>query len=72
MRTVPEDIARYPEQYFFGVLPSSCLYLRHVKGLSLKKIHLKLENDDARKPIYLDDVEALQSDAVMLDGRIIQ
>ena len=70
MRVVPEDSARYPEQYFFGVLPSSCLYARHVKVLSVKNVHLTLENDDARKPIYLEDVEALQREAVTLDGKM--
>jgi len=35
-RIVPEDEARYPEQLFFGKLPSYGIYARHIKGLQLK------------------------------------
>lgn len=72
IRTVPEDIARYPEQYFFGVLPSSCLFARHVKGLSLKNIHFTLENNDARNPIYVEDAEIVKNESVITKREIIQ
>ncbi|WP_299547313.1 glycosyl hydrolase family 28 protein [Seonamhaeicola sp.] len=55
-RVIPEDEARYPEQLFFGVLPSYGMYLRHVKGLKLKNITMELRNHDDRPAIVMDDV----------------
>ncbi|MEI6647648.1 MAG: glycosyl hydrolase family 28 protein [bacterium] len=60
-QTVPEDIARYPEQFFFGVLPSSFLYARHVKGLTLKNIAITFEKSDARPVFHTEDVENLRT-----------
>jgi len=57
-RVVPEDEARYPEQLFFGELPSYGLYARHVKGLRLKNITFELRNVDDRQALVLDDVMA--------------
>ena len=53
---VPEDIARYPEQFFFGLLPSWGFYLRHVNGISFKNVRIQTENQDPRAPVVLDDV----------------
>lgn len=55
-REVPEDEARYPEQLFFGELPSYGLYLRHVKGLTLKNVVIGLRAPDNRQAIVMDDV----------------
>lgn len=68
-RIVPEDIARYPEQFFFGVLPSSFLYARHIKGLSLKNITVTFEKTDARLPVHLENVENLTHSRVIFDQR---
>ncbi|MFC5051852.1 glycoside hydrolase family 28 protein [Rubritalea spongiae] len=54
---VAEDITRYPEQYFFGVLPSWGAYIRHAKNITFKNVTLSTRNQDARKMIILDDVE---------------
>lgn len=59
-REVPEDIARYPEQYFFGVLPSSGLYLRHVSGIVLRNINLSWERPDERPAVICEDVDRLR------------
>ncbi|MEJ6580862.1 MAG: glycosyl hydrolase family 28 protein [Akkermansiaceae bacterium] len=56
-REVPEDIARYPEQYFFGVLPAWGAYLRHAKNIQLKNVTMTFRGSDERKKIVLDDVE---------------
>ncbi len=71
-RIVPEDIARYPEQFFFGVLPSCCLYARHVKGLSLKNISMTLEKSDARLAIITDDAEAVRFVNVTINGSMYE
>ncbi|MFC1763472.1 glycoside hydrolase family 28 protein [Planctomycetota bacterium] len=54
---VPEDIARYPEQYFFGVLPSWGAYIRHAKNIEFKNVKMSIRASDARERIVLDDVE---------------
>ncbi|WP_158977267.1 glycoside hydrolase family 28 protein [Cellulophaga sp. L1A9] len=55
-RSVPEDIARYPEQFFFGVLPSWGAYIRHAKNIEFKNVIMTTRNSDAREKIALVDV----------------
>lgn len=57
---VPEDVARYPEQFFFGVLPSHGLYIRHADGVVLRNVNVSLQNPDARPAIVCDDVDGLR------------
>ena len=54
---VPEDENRYPEQFFFGVLPAWGAYVRHAKNVEFKNVELTLREEDARQKIVLDDVE---------------
>ncbi len=56
-RTVPEDEDRYPEQFFFGILPAWGAYIRHARNIEFKNVELTLRGDDAREKIVLDDVE---------------
>ena len=56
-RTVPEDIDRYPEQFFFGVLPSWGAYVRHAKNIEFVNVKLMARTPDARKKIILEDVD---------------
>ena len=56
-RVVPEDIARYPEQFFFGVLPAWGAYIRHAKNITFKNVKMTTREDDKREMIVLDDVE---------------
>ncbi|TWU32509.1 glycoside hydrolase family 28 protein [Novipirellula artificiosorum] len=56
-RVVAEDENRYPEQYFFGVLPAWGAYIRHAKNVEFKNVELTLRSEDARQKIVLDDVE---------------
>jgi hypothetical protein len=56
-REVPEDIARYPEQYFFGVLPSWGAYIRHARNITFKNVELRTSAPDQRERIVLEDVE---------------
>jgi len=53
---VPEDVARYPEQFFFGVLPSWGAYIRHVKNIQFKNVTMTTRTPEKRKKIVLDDV----------------
>ncbi len=53
---VPEDEARYPEQSFFGVLPSYALFARHVRNLKVNGFRATLRSPDDRRAIYCEDV----------------
>jgi polygalacturonase len=54
---VAEDVDRYPEQYFFGVLPAWGAYIRHAKNVEFRNVTLSTREPDARQKIVLDDVE---------------
>ncbi|QEF98318.1 hypothetical protein Mal15_23700 [Stieleria maiorica] len=56
-RDVPEDLDRYPEQFFFGVLPAWGAYIRHAKNIEFKNVQLTLRGTDERQQIVLEDVE---------------
>jgi hypothetical protein len=56
---IPEREKDYPENTTFGVLPAYGLYLRHVRGVSLRDVHLDLANEDLRSALICDDVEDL-------------
>jgi len=56
-RVIAEDITRYPEQYFFGVLPAWGAYIRHAKNIEFRNVRVNHREPDARQKIVLDDVE---------------
>lgn len=58
---VPEDEYRYPEQWFFGVLPSYAIFARHVNGLLLNNVFVEAEREDMRKAYIFEDVINLKS-----------
>lgn len=53
---VIEDETRYPEQYFFGVLPAWGAYVRHARNVEFKNVSMTTRASDARERIVLDDV----------------
>ena len=60
-KNVPaEDINRYPEQFFFGVLPAWGAYIRHAKNVEFKNVTLTAREEDARERIVLDDAEGFK------------
>ena len=59
-RAIAEDIARYPEQFFFGVLPSWGAYIRHAKNITFNNVNLLVQGEDQRKKIVTDDVHNFQ------------
>ena len=56
-RVVPEDETRYPEQFFFGVLPAWGAYIRHARDIEFNNVELTLRGSDERQKVVLDDVE---------------
>ena len=63
---VPEKIRNYPEFSMFGELPAWAFYVRHVKGITIKNVILKLENEDFRPAFIFDNVEGIEMDQVKL------
>jgi polygalacturonase len=57
---IPEMITTYPEFSMFGELPAWGFYVRHVEGLTMKNICIKIKNDDYRPAMVLDDVTDLK------------
>ena len=66
LNDVPEKIKSYPEFDMFGELPAWGFYVRHVNGLTLKNITLKLDNADFRPAFVIDDVSNLKMDNINL------
>lgn len=57
---VPEKADSYPEFSMFGELPSWAFYLRHVKGLTLNNVNVRLADSDFRPAIVHEDVIGLK------------
>lgn len=56
---VPENEKEYPEFSMFGELPAWGFYVRHAKGLIMKKIILRVSENDYRSPFVFDDTKNL-------------
>jgi polygalacturonase len=54
---VPEWETRYPDPNKFGVIPAYGFFIRHVKNITLKDIHVSYLQPDDRSPFILDDVK---------------
>lgn len=53
----PEKEAGYPEPTMFGAMPAYGFYIRHVRGLTMNNVDVRVINADARPAFVLDDVE---------------
>lgn len=58
---VPEAVGRYPQPNMFGPLPASGLYCRHVRGLAVHDLRLRLDRPDPHPAIVCDDVAGLRT-----------
>jgi hypothetical protein len=56
---IPEKTVDYPEFSMFGELPCWGIYLRHVEGVSMKKVTLSVEKEDQRAERTVVDVKGL-------------
>ena len=68
LEDVPERVAHYPEFSMFGELPAWGFYVRHVQGLSMKDVRLKLANADYRTALVFDDVRGLDIASMTIEG----
>ena len=55
-----EDEKRYPEQFFFGVLPSWAVYIRHARGVLLEDMRFRVRTPDARPAFVTEDVKNIR------------
>jgi hypothetical protein len=63
---ITEAESAYPEFSMFGELPAWGLYVRHVKGLTLKNVQLKFMNEDFRAACIFNDVDGLRLNDVSI------
>lgn len=63
---VPQVRDAYPEYTMFGELPSWGLFVRHVKGITLKDISFKTRANDFRPAMVFDDVNGVNLSNVAL------
>lgn len=67
---IPENSGSYPfNRMFGGDLPSYGFFLRHLDGLTLNNIHIKLENSDPRPAIILEDAENVVFNMIRFDDK---
>ena len=53
---VPEVPGDYPQSRMFGWLPASGLYVRHVRGLSMRDVSFSAPVEEWRPTLVFDDV----------------
>jgi polygalacturonase len=61
---VPEKEEAYPEFSMFGELPASGLFVRHVKGLQLKKVRFIFRKEDFRPACIFEDASGVAIDKI--------
>lgn len=60
LKDVPENEKGYPEFTMFEELPSWGFYVRHVKGIQMRHIKLRLQEDDFRPAFVFDRVSDIR------------
>lgn len=55
----PENDSDYPESTRYGDLPAYGFFCRHVNGLTLRDVELAYGLEEARPPLFFDDVKNL-------------
>ncbi len=68
LHIITEAEKDYPEFSMFGELPVWGFYVRHVNGLRMKKILVKMNGKDFRNAFLFDDVRALKLKRVAAAG----
>ena len=69
LNEIPEQITAYPEFSMFGELPAWGFYVRHVNGLKMKGIKLKIRKSDYRKAFVFDDVENVYLETIKIGNQ---
>lgn len=66
---VPEDEKGYPQPTVWGNLPSSLLFVRHVKNLSVNNVMFGSNEAESRTPVIAVDVKNFRIAGVMFTGK---
>lgn len=70
-REIKEGLTSYPQPTAWGKLPAYGLFIRNVNAISLKNISMKTVQEDARPPVWLENIEgAVLSDAKANGARV--
>jgi hypothetical protein len=72
LAAVPENEAGYPEFSMFEELPAWGFYVRHVAGLAMNNIYLRLADKDFRPAFVFDDVTNLRLDDINLPRQLVE
>ncbi len=56
----PENEKQYPEPAKMGPMPAYGFFIRHVKGIELNNVDIRLMAEDQRPPFVLDDVKGAE------------
>jgi len=64
LHAITEAETSYPEFSMFGELPAWGMYIRHVKGLTMRNVSLVLQNPDYRIGFLADDVKGFRMEKV--------
>ncbi len=56
---IPECARNYPESKMFGVLPAWGLYMRHIDGVVMENVNLRVSGRDYRACLVADDAKHL-------------
>jgi len=67
-RDVPEQPKAYPEFHRLGICPAYGLYFRHIDGLHLKNVTLRVLYRDVRPGIVLEDVDNFTQENVVCES----
>jgi polygalacturonase len=65
---VPELPTKYPEFSMFGELPAWGFYVRHVEGLKMKNVIIRVKKADYRPALVVDDAKGLKFDNLKIKG----
>ena len=66
--SVPEQAKNYPEFSMFGELPAWGFFIRHVDGLQLDGIRLRIRKPDYRPAFVFDDTKGLTLKGIRVKG----
>ena len=66
LKDVPENEKGYPEFTMFEELPSWGFYVRHVKGIQMHNVKLRLQEDDFRPAFVFDWVSDVRLSGISL------
>ena len=63
----PEKETDYPEPTMFGEMPAYGFFIRHVRGLQISDMNLRLLKEDARAPYVISDAKSIDFNHLQMD-----